>query len=80
MHEVILSHFKNEHNAWTGKNMIAYVFAQQKDKMLKNYVPYINSYDEMADIVKRIQSDPDPFVHHFFKVEVDFLNCLIVIF
>jgi hypothetical protein len=52
--------------------MIAYVFAQQKDKMLKNYVPYINSYDEMADIVKRVQTDPNPVVQHFLKVEFCF--------
>lgn len=58
LHQIILNYFENENNAWTGKNMIGYVFGQQKGELLKNYVPYINGYDEMMETLNRLQSDP----------------------
>ncbi|KAI6192138.1 Protein ECT2 [Aphelenchoides bicaudatus] len=63
-HERILKVLEREDSDWTGKNLIGYAIAHQKEHLIKNYVPYMNSYDEILEILKRIESNPtaDQFI------------------
>lgn len=55
IHEKILEIVEREDRDWTGKNLIGHCFAHEKERLLKYYVPYINSYDEILEILTRIQ-------------------------
>lgn len=57
IHEKILEVLRREDRDWTGKNLVGHCFAHENERMMKYYVPYINSYDGILEVLNRIQHD-----------------------